>query len=118
MQEANGYKQRVIANAEGDASRFKQVLVEYSKAPGVTRDRMYLDTLQQVMTNTTKVMVDTKAGGNLLYLPLDKLIQMSGAAIAPPSDAAPTIKPSASEPPVVPDSRSRDALRGREREGR
>jgi membrane protease subunit HflK len=117
-QEADGYKQRVIATAEGDASRFKQVLVEYSKAPGVTRDRMYLDTLQQVMTNTTKVMVDTKAGGNLLYLPLDKLIQMSGATTAPAPDAAPTIKPSASEPPVVPDSRSRDALRGREREGR
>jgi membrane protease subunit HflK len=120
IQEAEGYKQRVIATAEGDASRFKQVLVEYSKAPAVTRDRMYLDTLQQIMTNTTKVMVDVKAGSNLLYLPLDKLMQMGGAAAAPGPDAAPTIKPSPSEPVVVPDtsSRSRDALRGREREGR
>ncbi len=119
-QEADGYKQRVIATAEGDASRFKQVLVEYNKAPGVTRDRMYLDTMQQIMTNTTKVMVDVKAGSNLLYLPLDKLVQMGGAATAPGPDAAPTIRPSPSEPVVAPDTsnRSRDALRGREREGR
>jgi len=120
LQEADGYKQRVIATAEGDASRFKQVLVEYSKAPAVTRDRMYLDAMQQIMTNTTKVMLDVKAGGNLLYLPLDKLMQMGGAMTAPAPDAAPTVKPSPSEPPVTPDtsSRSRDALRGREREGR
>jgi membrane protease subunit HflK len=120
IQEADGYRQRVIATAEGDASRFKQVLVEYSKAPAVTRDRMYLDAMQQIMTNTTKVMLDVRAGGNLLYLPLDKLMQMGGAATAPAPDAAPTVKPSPSEPAVTPDtsSRSRDALRGREREGR
>jgi membrane protease subunit HflK len=65
-------------------------------------------------------MLDVKAGGNLLYLPLDKLMQMGGAMTAPAPDAAPTVKPSPSEPPVTPDtsSRSRDALRGREREGR
>ena len=119
-QEADGYKQRVIASADGDASRFKQILVEYNKAPAVTRDRMYIDTMQQIMTNTTKIMVDAKSGNNLLYLPLDKLIQMTGAVIAPSSDAAPTVKPSSSEPAAVPDTtnRSRDALRGREREGR
>jgi membrane protease subunit HflK len=60
MQEADGYKQRVISTAEGDASRFKQVVAEYAKAPEVTRQRMYLDTMQQVFANTSKVMVDAK----------------------------------------------------------
>ncbi|HQD83702.1 MAG TPA: FtsH protease activity modulator HflK, partial [Quisquiliibacterium sp.] len=76
-QEADGYKQRVIATAEGDASRFRQVLTEYAKAPQVTRDRMYLETMQQVFTNTSKVYVDSRAGSNLLYLPLDKLLQQA-----------------------------------------
>jgi membrane protease subunit HflK len=75
MQEADGYKQRMIATAEGDASRFKQILVEYTKAPEVTRQRLYLETIQQVYASTSKVMVDAKSGGNLLYLPLDKLMQ-------------------------------------------
>jgi len=77
IQESEGYKQSVIANAEGDASRFKQILVEYQKAPGVTRDRMYLDMMQQVMGNVSKVMVDQKNGSSLLYLPLDKLMESS-----------------------------------------
>lgn len=77
-QEAEGYHASVIANAEGEASRFKQVLREYSKAPRVTRDRMYLATMQGVFENTTKMMVDTKKGSSLLYLPLDKLIQQTG----------------------------------------
>ncbi|MDR3324120.1 MAG: FtsH protease activity modulator HflK [Zoogloeaceae bacterium] len=75
MQEANGYRQSMIATAEGDASRFKQILTEYSKAPEVTRQRLYLETMQQVYANTTKVMVDAQGQGNLLYLPLDKLMQ-------------------------------------------
>lgn len=83
MQEANGYRQRIIATAEGDASRFSQILVEYSKAPEVTRKRMYLETLQQVYTNTAKVMVDAKGQGNLLYLPLDKLMQATVGVVAP-----------------------------------
>ncbi len=80
MEEANGHRQRVIATAEGDASRFKQVQVEYAKAPEVTRQRMYLETMQQIYSNTSKVMVDTKGQGNLLYLPLDKLMQGAAAA--------------------------------------
>lgn len=90
-QEAEGYRQRVISQAEGDASRFRQVSTEYAKAPQVTRDRMYLDTMQQVFQNTTKVLVDQKAGGNLLYLPLDKLIQTtnSGQTGAPEAQAKP-----------------------------
>ncbi|MDH4285238.1 MAG: FtsH protease activity modulator HflK [Gallionellaceae bacterium] len=82
QQEAEGYRQRVIANAEGDASRFKQVLVEYEKAPVVTRERMYIDMMQQVLTSTSKVLVDQKAGSNLLFMPLDKLIQSTGQASA------------------------------------
>ena len=81
MEEAEGYKQRVIATAEGDASRFKQVVAEYAKAPEVTRQRMYLETMQQIYSNTSKVMVDAKGQGNLLYLPLDKLMQ--AASVVP-----------------------------------
>jgi membrane protease subunit HflK len=83
LQEADGYKQSVIANAEGEASRFKQILTEYSKAPEVTRNRMYLDTVQQVMSSTSKVMVDSRSNNNLLYLPLDKLMQAAGAPGVP-----------------------------------
>lgn len=80
LAEANGYKQRMIATAEGDASYFKQVLVEYNKAPEVTRTRLYLETMQHVYTNTSKVMIDAKSGGNLLYLPLDKLMAATAAS--------------------------------------
>ncbi len=79
IEEASGHKQRVVANAQGDASRFSAVVAEYEKAPQVTRERMYLDTIQQVMQNTSKIVVDQKGGQNLLYLPLDKLMQMSNA---------------------------------------
>jgi membrane protease subunit HflK len=117
VEESLGYKQRVIANSEGDASRFKQVLVEYSKSPKVTRDRMYLDTIQQMMTNSSKVLVDQKGGNNLLYLPLDKLIQSTGAgpglADAPPVNAPEAVMPSAEST-----ARSREAFRSREREVR
>jgi membrane protease subunit HflK len=83
FEEANAYKARVIANAEGEASRFKQVLAEYEKAPQVTRERIYLETMQQVLGSSSKVLIDQKSsGGNLLYLPLDKIMQMPGAAPA------------------------------------
>ena len=78
-EEAEAYRQKVIANAEGDASRFKQIVAEYQKAPAVTRDRMYLETMQQIFANTTKLMVDAKTGNNLLYLPLDRLIAQTGS---------------------------------------
>lgn len=87
-QEADGYRSRVIATADGDASRFKQLLVEFNKAPQVTRDRLYLETMQQVFSNVTKIYVDSKGGGNLLYLPLDKLIGQAGAGAALPAGAA------------------------------
>ncbi len=90
-EEAEAYKARVVATAQGDAQRFRSVLTEYQKAPQVTRDRMYLDTMQQVYANVTKVMVDTRQGSNLLYLPLDKIMQQvaaGGAAVVPPEPAA------------------------------
>ena len=79
-EEAEAYKQKVIANAEGDASRFRQIVSEYQKAPVVTRDRMYLETMQQIFANTTKLMIDSRTGNNLLYLPLDKLVSQTGTS--------------------------------------
>ena len=119
MEEAEGYKQRVVANAQGEAARFSQVLVEYIKAPQVTRERLYQDAMQQVLSSTTKVMVDDKGGNNLLYLPLDKLLQLTGPAAqadpmaAKPAEAAPA-------PAAQPETtfRSREAFRSREREER
>jgi membrane protease subunit HflK len=121
LEEASGYRSRVVANAEGEASRFKQVLSEYSKAPQVTRERMYLDAMQQIMTSTTKILVDAKAGSNLLYLPLDKIMQMTAAQASPEQAAAPVPAPApAAVPPVdaAQNLRSREALRSRERETR
>jgi len=77
-EEAEGYRARIVAQAEGDANRFSSVLAEYQKAPQVTRDRMYVDSMQQIYGSVTKVMVDSKSGSNLLYLPLDKIMQMTG----------------------------------------
>ena len=79
IQEAEGYKARVMATAEGDAARFKQVFVEYAKAPGVTRDRMYIDSMREMYNNVTKVLVDTTKNNSLLYLPLDKLVAQVSA---------------------------------------
>lgn len=73
IEEAMAYREQKVAEAEGEARRFEQLLTEYHKAPGVTRERLYLDAVQQVMTNSSKVMVDVKGGNNLLYLPLDKM---------------------------------------------
>jgi modulator of FtsH protease HflK len=114
-QEAEGYRARVIAQAEGDAQRFSSVLAEYRKAPGVTRDRMYIDTMQHVYSNVTKVLVDSRNNSNLLYLPLDKLMQQAGAAV-PVTPSAPTAE-GTTTPPTV-DVRSRDNQRSRERDGR
>ncbi len=116
--EAEGYRSRVIASAEGDASRFKQVLTEYAKAPAVTRERIYIDTMQQIYTSTSKVMVDYKGSGNLLYLPLDKLMQQVAAPLIDQSGVA--RQPSPEQPPAqaqVPETapRSREALRERGR---
>jgi membrane protease subunit HflK len=117
-QEADGYRVKVVETAEGDASRFRQVLTEYAKAPGVTRERLYLDTMQQIFSSTTKLMIDSRNNSQLLYLPLDRLLQpggADGAQHAPAASAAPPI--SAPETTGAPDH-NRDSARSREREGR
>ncbi|MCW5650686.1 MAG: FtsH protease activity modulator HflK [Ramlibacter sp.] len=121
-EESEAYKARIVAQAQGDAQRFRSVLSEYQKAPQVTRDRMYLDTMQNIYSNVTKVLVESRAGSNLLYLPLDKLMQQAtqgGATTAPET-------PAAAAAPAMPgvtsgmagDSRARDGARTRDRETR
>ncbi|MCV2355148.1 FtsH protease activity modulator HflK [Paucibacter sp. B2R-40] len=114
MEEAEGYKSRVVAQAEGDAQRFKSVLSEYQKAPVVTRDRLYIDTMQQVYSNVSKVMVDSRNGSNLLHLPLDRLMQAAGSVTATAPVAAPAAANESSAPAPVNDVRSRDGLRSRD----
>jgi membrane protease subunit HflK len=77
LEEANAYNEQVIANAQGEAERFVRLLTEYQKAPGVTRERLYLDAVQKVFVNTNKVMVDVEGGNNVMYLPLDKMANQS-----------------------------------------
>jgi membrane protease subunit HflK len=117
MEEAEGYRARVVAQAEGDAQRFRSVLAEYQKAPAVTRDRLYLETMQQVYSSVTKLMVDSRSGSNLLYLPLDRLLQGSA-----PAGSAPTLSvvpaPTDVQSGAAVDARSRDNSRARDREGR
>lgn len=124
-EESEAYKARIVAQAQGDGQRFGQVLTEYQKAPQVTRDRMYVDAMQQIYSNTTKVLVDSKQGSNLLYLPLDRLTQMAGGsagvgapADAPPASVAGTTPPQSSlVAPGASDPRSRDG-RSRDRDVR
>jgi membrane protease subunit HflK len=119
IEEANGYRQSVIATAQGDASRFRQILGEYEKAPAVTRERMYLETMQQVLGSTSKVIVDQKNGQNLIYLPLDRLMQLAtpGASALPLETGARTPpQPEAVAPPPETPAR-RDSIRTRDREG-
>jgi len=115
-EEAEGYKLSVIANAEGEASRFSQIFAEYQKAPQVTRQRLYLDTMQTVMNNTSKILVDQKGGNSLLYLPLDKLQQI----VSQPYSGAPEVlsQAPATSSTAPMDVRTRDALRSRDREDR
>ena len=145
IQEAEGYKARVVATAEGDATRFKQILVEYSKAPQVTRDRMYIDSMREMYNNVTKILVDTTKSNSLLYLPLDKIVaQVSaesaqaannqvnqsgtstptgsvtvGGATGVSSSSSPSISAPATPAPSVNNSvDKRDGLRSRDREAR
>jgi membrane protease subunit HflK len=122
-QESDGYKSRIIAQAQGDAQRFKSLLAEYQRAPQVTRDRLYLETMQQIYSNVTKVLVETRQGSNLLYLPLDKIMQQvagGGIAAAPGGDASavPGASAAPSGVPSTSEQRSRDNARSRERETR
>jgi membrane protease subunit HflK len=115
-EEAEGYRARVVSMAEGDAERFRSVVDEYKKAPGVTRDRLYIDTMQQVFSNVSKVMVDSRSGSNLLYLPLDKLMQQASGTTAITPAPMPAEAPPAAA--AATDARSRDGGRSRERDVR
>ena len=118
--EAQGYRARVSAQAEGDAMRFNQILDAYSQAPDVTRERMYLETMEQIFANTTKVYMDSRSNGSLLYLPLDKLLQEGRARPAPDANrggaSAPTEGLAPTPKPPVPDTSSRGSLRSRDRD--
>ncbi len=126
-EEADAYKARIVAQAQGDAQRFSSVLTEYQKAPQVTRDRMYTDAMQQVYTNVTKVLVESRQGSNLLYLPLDKIMQMTAqgvsaagadASLSGNGPASSAVVPSLPPSSIPLDARTRDAARTRERETR
>jgi membrane protease subunit HflK len=125
-EEAEGYRSRIVAQARGDAERFKAVLAEYQKAPQVTRERMYAETMQQIYSNVTKVLVDSRSGNNLLNLPLDKIMQMAAASAATSTDApsSGTASSSAGTSSASPstaapaNSRSRAADRSRDRDTR
>lgn len=122
-EEAEGYRSRIVAQARGDAERFKAVLAEYQKAPQVTRERMYAETMQQIYSNVTKVLVDSRTGNNLLHLPLDKIMQMSAASaagneVSSSSGSSAAGTSSTSSTVAAPNSRSRAADRSRDRDSR
>lgn len=126
-EESEGYKARVLGKAQGDAQRFNQVVAEYQKAPQVTRDRLYLDAMQEVYAKTNKVLIDSRSGNNLINLPLDKMMQnqtLSDAAAqeqarsaAVRAAAAPAAASVAAVPPAS-DARARDDGRSRSRDAR
>lgn len=100
LEEANAYREQVIARAQGEAERFERLLVEYKKAPAVTRQRLYLDAMQDVMSNSSKVMIDVEGGNNMMYLPLDQLLQRARrpegsaqGAVAPQETPSFTVTP-------------------------
>jgi membrane protease subunit HflK len=121
-QEAEGYRSRVMSQAEGDADRFGRQLTEYQKAPQVTRERLYIDTMREVYSSITKVMIDAHNNTSLLQLPLDRLLQQAAAgATVPATGAAPAAPPSAGEQApasATVDVRSRENQRGRDRDSR
>jgi len=107
-QDAEAYREQVIADAEGESDRFTQILAEYQKAPGVTRERLYIETMEEVLRTSTKVLVDTEGSNNMLYLPLDRLVERRAT---PPAE--PTLSPSVTPQPTTTAPRSRDRDAGR-----
>lgn len=115
-QESKGYKSRIISAAEGEVSRFTQILKEYKKAPEITRKRIYLETMESVMSATNTVMVDVKDGNNLMYLPLDKLAAKSAAVAG--NNASQFNAPSSTVTPSRSINHARTSSRGRTVRGR
>jgi membrane protease subunit HflK len=120
LAEAAGYKLKVESEARGNVSRFDQILAQYNNAPEVTRQRLYMDAQEQIMSSVSKVIVDQKSGNSLLYLPLDKLINATGADTVQQSQSMQSLNPQPEVAPVQPNAveRSRDAFRSRDRESR
>jgi membrane protease subunit HflK len=110
LQDAAAYKLQVIDLAQGDTARFNQVLEQYERAPAVTRERMYIETMENVYKNSRKVITDTKSGSNLMYLPLDKLISSTPQSISNPNDTM-TVAPA--RLPDVPAPSPEDPARAR-----
>lgn len=123
IEEANGYRDRVVANADGEAARFNQIYEQFARSPDVTRERLYLETMQQVLSATSKVLIDADSGGNLLLMPLDRLMQgggMGGAA----ASGEPRVSNQSTDAPMTRqsntpfDPRDRDMMRFRDLGGR
>ncbi|MEJ5863286.1 FtsH protease activity modulator HflK [Pseudomonas farsensis] len=115
IEDANGYRDEVIARAKGEADRFSKLYSEYRKAPDVTRQRLYLETMQEVYSNSSKVMVATKDGqNNLLYLPLDKMVEAGRNAAAPAASTAPSANNDAAARAAAQDLQQQPPLRSRE----
>lgn len=91
IEEANAYRDRIVAQAEGEATRFKNLLTEYAKAPEVTRERLYIEAVQQVMANSSKILVDIEGGNNMMYLPLDKIFEQSNSSISRSQQLSPDV---------------------------
>ena len=81
-EEANAYQSRIVSRAEGDASRFEQLLAEYEKAPAITRQRLYLEAMEKVLSNTSKILLDAEGTNNLMYIPLDKILEQRASSAA------------------------------------
>ncbi|MDD1611816.1 MAG: FtsH protease activity modulator HflK [Methylococcaceae bacterium] len=116
LQEAEGYKEQVIAQAEGETNRFSKLLAEYTKEPGITRKRLYLESMESVLAGANTVMIDVKGGNNLLYLPLDKMLQQLPSS-EPASQSSNPIDQT-TPPERVEQPAARGATRGRDARGR
>ena len=117
LAESAGYKLKIESEAKGNASRFDLILAQYTKAPEVTRQRLFLDAQEQILSSVSKIVVDQKAGNSMLYLPLDKIINGNITATPQQSQSLQSLNPQAvvtpEKAPIV--DRSRDAFRSRDR---
>ena len=120
LAESAGYKLKIESEAKGNASRFDQILAQYNNAPEVTRQRLFLDAQEQILSSVSKIVVDQKAGNSMLYLPLDKLINATGNATPQQSQSIQSLNPQApiTPEPLASTDRTRDAFRSRDRESR
>ncbi len=118
LAEAAGYKLKIESEAKGNASRFEQILVQYKKAPEVTRQRLFLEAQEQILSSVSKVVVDQKGGNSMLYLPLDKLINATEEAAVQKSQSLQSLNAQAAAEPAPTTDRTRDAFRNRDRESR